>query len=153
MTVHEQVLASMKQMQEKFAQQGMELLLPPPSSSSLATRFIDIDPGKMLAAEFPFDMKFANPLGLFQGGFLCAAFDEVYGPLTYMAAGRPVVTIEMSTSFVRPFTKHDGVISIRAEIVAKTSSLLMLRAEAKNQEGKLIATSTSHSMIVNDRKS
>jgi acyl-coenzyme A thioesterase PaaI-like protein len=87
----------------------------------------------MLAAEVRFDSKFSNPMGVLQGGFLCAMFDEVYGPLTYMATGRPVVTIEMSTSFLRPFTERDEFVFVRAEVLARSRSLIVLKAEARNR--------------------
>lgn len=149
-TVHEQVMKSMQEMAEQFANSGVNLLMPPPSNATLGTTYTAIDFGKSISAEIRFDEKFCNPLGIFQGGFLCAIFDEVYGPLTYMASGRPVVTVEMSTTFLRPFTKKDEVISVRAELVAKTKTLLVLKAEAQTREGKLIATSSSHSLILSD---
>jgi len=152
MNVHEQVMKSMAEMAEKFARLGVKLQMPPPSNLTLGTRYTDIDLGKMLTAEFKFDPKFGNPMQVFQGGFLCAAFDDVYGPLTYMACERPVVTIEMSTTYLRPFREKDEYITVRAEVVARSKSLLVLKAEAKNKNGKLIATSTSHSLITTDQQ-
>lgn len=148
MTVHQQVLANMKEMTHKFSAMGIELELPPASNFALGTEYVELDLGKSLAAKFLFNKKFTNPLKMFQGGFLCAAFDEVMGPLTYMAAGAPAVTLEMSTSFIRPFTEKDEHIIIKAEIVSKTKSVLILKAEAKNSEGKLVATATNHSLLV-----
>ena len=142
----------MAEMAEKFARLGVKLQMPPPSNLTLGTRYTDIEPGKMLTAEFKFDPKFGNPMQVFQGGFLCAAFDDVYGPLTYMACERPVVTIEMSTTYLRPFREKDEYITVRAEVVARSKSLLVLKAEAKNKNGKLIATSTSHSLITTDQQ-
>jgi uncharacterized protein (TIGR00369 family) len=150
MDVHEAVLQHMEQLREKFAAQGISLRLPPPSVEVLGTRYVEMDYRKMLAAEFRFDERFSNPIGSFQGGFLCAAFDEVYGPLTYIAAQRPVITIEMSTTFLRPFTERTGVMIINAEVVSRGKTLLVLKAEARSGEGKLIATSTNHSLIVAD---
>lgn len=151
MTVHEQIMQNMHEMAEKFAKEGVTLLMPPPSNATLGTRYTEVDFGKMIAAEIKFDPKFCNPIAAFQGGFLCAVFDEVYGPLTYMVSGRPAVTIEMSTSFIRPFTAKDELVAVRAELVAKSRSLLVLKAEAKNKAGKLIATSTSHSLILSEQ--
>jgi uncharacterized protein (TIGR00369 family) len=151
MTVHEHVMKSMHEIVEKFSPVGGKLEIPPPSNKTLGTRYTEIDFGKMLTAEVKFDLKFSNPMHGFQGGFLCAVFDEVYGPLTYMATGRPVVTIEMSATFVRPFTEKDEFVIVRAEMVAQSKSLLVLRAEARNKDGKLIAISTSHSLIVSDQ--
>jgi osmotically inducible protein OsmC len=91
MSVHDDVMKDMKEMAEKFAADGIKLQMPPPSGNLLNTRYTDMDFGKMLAAEFDFDPRFRNPIGTFQGGFLCGAFDEVFGPLTYMAARRPAV--------------------------------------------------------------
>lgn len=148
MSIHEEVLQSMKEMAEKFASLGVSLQLPPKSNETLRTRYIAIEFGKSLGAEIPFDARFTNPLQMYQGGFLCAALDEVFGPLTYMAAGKPVVTIEMSTSFVRPFTAKDEVIHIHAEVAAKTKTFMILKAEVKTREGKLIATATNHSLAL-----
>jgi uncharacterized protein (TIGR00369 family) len=151
MNVHEQVLASMHEMAGRFSQVGVKLQMPPASNTTLGTRYTEIEFGKMLAAEFKFDSRFTNPMHVFQGGFLCAIFDEVYGPLSYMTSERPVVTIEMSTSFLRPFTEKDEFLVVRAEVVAKSRTLLVLKAEARNKKGKLIATSTSHSLTATDQ--
>lgn len=151
MTVHEQILKSMKTMADSFSQLGIHLELPPTSNAAMGTEYIDIEMGKMLAAKFKFNSAYTNPLRMFQGGFICAALDEVFGPLTYMAAQRPAVTIEMSTSFVRPFTAKDEWMFIRAEVTSQSKSLLLLRAEAKTADGKLIATATNHTMILSDQ--
>jgi uncharacterized protein (TIGR00369 family) len=150
MNAHEQVLRSMQDVAKKFSRAGLKLEMPPRSNTTLGTRYTDIEVGRMLVAEVRFDSKFSNPMGVFQGGFLCAIFDEVYGPLTYMATGRPVVTIEMSTSFLRPFTERDESVIVRAEVIAKSRSLIVLRAEARSKKGKLIATSTSHALVAKD---
>ena len=150
MTIHEDVMVNMKAMADKFAAAGIALELPPQSNLTLATQYIGVDLGKSLTAEIPFNRKFANPLGMFQGGFIGAAFDEVFGPLTYMAAQRPSVTIEMSTSYLRPFVASDESLILKAELVAKTRSLLVLKAEAHTKAGKLVATATSHSLISSD---
>ena len=151
MDVHAAVMQDMKEMAEKFATQGITLQMPPPSNAVLGTKYVEMDPGKVLAAEFAFDARFKNPIGTFQGGFLCGAFDEVFGPLTYMAAKRPVMTIEMSTTFLRPFSEKTGVMVIRAEVVSRGRTLLVLKAEAKSKEGKLLATATSHALIATDQ--
>jgi len=133
MTAHEQVLKSMREMAEKFSKVGVKLQMPPHSNQALGTRYTEIDFGKMLAAEIKFDSKFSNPMHVFQGGFLCSAFDEVYGPLTYMASERPVVTIEMSTTFLRPFREKDEFIIVRAEVPAFGELLQGLNAGKLHQ--------------------
>lgn len=151
MTVHEQVMQGMKEMAKRVADSGgRDLQMPPPSNMALGTEYIAMEYGKMLTARIKFDQRYTNPLHMFQGGFLCAALDEAYGPLTYMAAEKPVVTIEMSTSYVRPFTAKDEWIDVKAEVVAKNRTLIILKAEARTKDGKLVATSTSHSIIGNE---
>lgn len=150
MDAHEQVMASMRRMAETYAHSGLALRMPPASNATLGTQYTAIDYGTMLEARINYDERFSNPLHMFQGGFLCAALDEVYGPLTYMAAERPVVTIEMSTSFLRPFTAKDEAVIIRATVVAQTKSLMVLKAEVKTLAGKLVATSTTHSLITSE---
>jgi uncharacterized protein (TIGR00369 family) len=138
-------------MAARFAAAGVQLQLPPNSNRTIGTKYVDVDPGNSLTAEIQFDSRFTNPVQMYQGGFLCAAVDEVFGPLTYMAAGRPAVTVEMSTTFIRPFVQSDGVIRIRAEVTAKTKSLIFLKAEVRTLDGKLIATATNHSMMLSDQ--
>ena len=126
-------MKSMRDIAEKSSKVGVKLQMPPLSNQTLGTHYTDIDFGKMLAAEIKFDSKFSNPMHMFQGGFRCAAFDEVCGPLTYMASDRPVVTIEMSATFLRPFREKDEFIIVRAEVVSQSKSLLVLKAEAKTR--------------------
>ncbi len=152
MTVHDQVMNGMREMAALFSSVNISLEMPPQSNLTLGTTYVDIDFGKMLTARFKFDSRFMNPIGTFHGGFLSAAFDDTFGPLSYMAASRPVVTLELSTTFIRPFTAKDEYIDIRAELVSKSKSLLVMRAEAKTKEGKLIATSTTHSLILSDEQ-
>src|ERR1700761_8915354 len=139
--VHEQVLASMHELSAKMSEQNVALKMPPDSMRTMGTRYVDLVPGKMLAAELPFQDGFRNPTGVMQGGFLCAAFDEVFGPLSYMAARGPAVTIEMNTSFVRPFQAKHRVLIVRAEVLSKSRSHLLLEARATQPDGKLVAIS------------
>lgn len=150
MSIYAQIMANMRAMAEKFATAGVTLQLPPHSSKTIGTEYVAIEPGKSLSAKIPFDERFTNPLHMYQGGFMCAAFDEVFGPLTYMTAERPVVTLEMSTSYVRPFTAKDDFIIVKAEVVAKTKTVLLLKAEAHTKDGKLVATASNHGLIVTD---
>ena len=152
MSSQSDVLKSMKEMESQFSHAGLKLQMPPHSNKTLGTEYIDMDFGKSLTAKIPFQEKFTNPMHMYQGGFLCAAFDDAYGPLTYMAAGQPVVTIEMSTSFIRPFTVKDEFIVIKAEVVSKTKTLIVLKAEAHSKAGKLIASSTNHSFVVSEQQ-
>lgn len=150
MTIHEQVIQGMREMADRYSATGVALELPPRSNQTLGTLYREIDLGKRLVAEILYHDRFANPMQAFQGGFLCAAFDEVYGPLSYMAAQRPAVTLEMGATFVRPFRPDDRSALFQAEVVAVTHTLIVMRGEARTKSGKLIATSTNTSLILSD---
>ena len=150
MIVHEQIMKSMLEMKEKFSASGISLEMPPPSNKALGTIYTEVDFGKKLAAHIKYNFNFTNPMGMYQGGFLCAGLDDVYGPLSYMAALKPVVTLDMSTSFVRPFSAKDELAIFSAEVVSISKTVLLMRAEVRTQTGKLIATSTNTSMILSE---
>jgi len=150
MSAQEEVLRFMQTMTAKYATRGVALQLPPASNQTLGIQYTHVEMGKSLRAEVKFDRRFTNPLGMFQGGFIGAVIDEVFGPLTYMAAERPAVAIEMNASYVRPFTEKDGTLVVHAEVVSKSNSLLLLRAEARTASGKLVATATNRSFILAD---
>ncbi len=150
MSVHEQILNGMKEMATLFASQNISLEMPPQSSLTLGSTYTEVEFGKMLTAVFKFNNKFTNPIKTFHGGFLSAAFDDTFGPLSYMVAQRPVATVALNTTYIRPFTALDEYITIRAELIEKTASLVIMSAQAKRKDGKLIATATSHSLILSD---
>ena len=148
MSVNDEFYKLMLEMAEQFKAMGLELEMPPNSIKTHGAEYTYFEPGKVLSAEFSFDERFTNPLKMYQGGFLCAALDDVFGPLTYMAAKKPAVTVQMNTTFIRPFTAKDKKMMIRAEVVSHSKSLLVLQAEVKTMDGKLIATANNQSFIL-----
>lgn len=152
MSVHDEVLASMHEMAARFAARGLTLELPPASSRLLGTKYVAVEMGKSLSGRFEFNPAFGNPLKMYQGGMLGAAFDEVFGPLTYMAAQRPVVTLEMSTTFVRPFMAADGWIEVAGQVVSQSRTVLVIQGEARTRDGKLVAAARSHSLVLSDEQ-
>lgn len=146
MSAADEVLQSMKSMMAQAELAGLKLQLPPNSMKTLNVEFIGVEMGKSLTAKVPFNPQHTNPLGMMQGGFVAAAIDDILGPLTYMTAQKPMVTIEMSTSFIRPITAKNSWIIIHGEVVSFTKSLMILKAEVRSQDGKLLATATQHAL-------
>lgn len=149
LSVNDELTNIFNEMAEQFKSLGFEIEIPPSSMTTHGANYIHYELGTVLVAEFPFNERFLNPLKAYQGGFLCAAIDDVFGPLTYMAAKKPALTIQMNTTFIRPFTAKDKKITVRAEVISKSKTLLVLNAVVRTEEGKLIATSTSQSIISN----
>jgi acyl-coenzyme A thioesterase PaaI-like protein len=87
-----------------------------------------------------------------QGGFIVAAFDNVFGPLSYAAARCPCVTMNLTAQFIRPIVPGDRL-TITAKVVSRGNQVLYMTAEAFNLKSKLIATGSANAMIVKARRS
>lgn len=130
---------------------GISVELPHMSGKTLGTVYTKVTP-ESLTAKFQFNPIYNNPFKRTQGGIICAYMDEVFGPLSFLVAKRPVVTLDLNTTFIRPFEEKDESVFVTAELVSQSKSLLVMKAEVKTKEGKLIAIATSHSMILSDEQ-
>ena len=102
---------------------------------------------KRLKARFPYDVRFTNPIASMQGGILCAALDNVWGPLSYMTMAAPCVTLELSTTFVSPVLPADEWYDVEGWIISRTKRLLFMEGHIKAADGqRLIATGKTISM-------
>lgn len=63
MSVHKQWL-------EKLKTFPGSLTLPPPTLQELQIEYLEIVPGKVMTAKLPFQKRFINPVGVYQGAFL-----------------------------------------------------------------------------------
>ncbi|XDD49997.1 PaaI family thioesterase [Leptospira sp. WS92.C1] len=145
-----QVYKELRKMTEKMAKEyGLNLEIPPKSFKEMKGEFLEIEPKKILV-RFPYDARFATPIGVFQGGMLCTALDNTYGPLSYITAKKPCVTTDLSTQFFRSFGPKDEYIEIEAKVIAKSPVMLTMQAEVRNPKKKLIATSTTSMLILQD---
>lgn len=116
--------------------------------------FVDMDAevlhfaeNESLTIRFPVKEKYQNPFGHMQGGMIVTAIDNVLGPLAFMV-GKPSVTTQLSTQYVRPVLSTDPYIDITATLVTKTKNQIILRAEAKNMKGKLVAIAQATQQVV-----
>lgn len=151
MSVHEHWMMELENYKAKLKEQsGVSFNLPPLSLKETKIEFLEIKPGEKLVGKVPFQERFTNPIGTYQGGFLGAALDEFFGPLSYMTADRPCMTLSMNITFLKAFTAKMGFVTIEATVTSKTKSFIFMRAEVKSPEGELIAHSESHSSILRD---
>lgn len=143
--------AALAQLKERMEQRfGLRLEIPPKSFQEMRASIVAIEGMHRLKIRFPYDERFANPIGSFQGGMLCTALDNTFGPLSYLAAKRPCVTTDLSTQFFRSFRADDKAIEIEAQVVSKSPAMLTMTAEVRNLRGKRIAISTSTCLILGD---
>ncbi len=132
---------------DKFSQNAPGLLLPPPAFKELSGEFVSYVRKKELTCSFYIEPRFSNPMKVFQGGFLAAAFDNTFGPLCYLAAGKPTTTLELSVSYIR-MIKENQRININARVVARGNQHIYLEGEAFDEEGKLVAKSSTQVLIL-----
>lgn len=108
--------------------------------------FLDYDPRQMLKTRFPVLEESLNPVRKMQGGYITAAFDNTFGPLSYVAARCVCSTIDIQTQFIRPVDEGD-LLTITARVVSRGSSTMHLSGEAVNAKGKLVATCTANMVV------
>src|SRR5512140_1981701 len=99
-----------------------------------------------LGITFPVLEESLNPLRTMQGGFIVAAFDNVFGPLSYLAARFPCVTLNLNTQFVRPIEFGDHI-TVRATVVSRNAQVLQMSGESFSSRNKLIATASATATI------
>jgi uncharacterized protein (TIGR00369 family) len=119
---------------------------PPPCFTSMGGKFLQYESRKSLKVSFPVTAESLNPEQTMQGGFITAAFDNVFGPLSYLAARCPCTTLDIHTQFVRGIEKGDELI-VTARVVARGPNSIHITAEAVNSSNKLIAASSTNLLI------
>lgn len=120
---------------------------PPKCFLSMGARFVEYESRTSLTVCVPVLEASLNPLQNMQGGFVTAALDNTFGPLSYLAAGKPCVTLDITTQYVRPVKSGDEL-TIKATVVSRGRSSLYMTAQAFNKKGKLIATAGSNAIIL-----
>jgi uncharacterized protein (TIGR00369 family) len=142
MSVHKEWLKKL----ERFPAQNMTL--PPPTLAELQLEYLDIVPGQKMTAKVPFQKRFTNPVGVFQGGILSACVDEVFGPLSYLTAQGPTMTLSMNTTYLGSFKEEFGHCIIYAQVLKKTKNFIFMRADVKSPGDELIAHAESHVKVL-----
>ncbi len=151
MSTHEDWLVKLKSWKDELKQKtGKDFLFPPPSNETLQVEYTEIIPGSKMTGKFPYQKRFSNPLGLYQGGFLSAAIDEVLGPLSYITAGVPCMTLSLNVTYLRAFPESMGYVTVEGIVLQKTKSFIFLRAEVKSPAGDIIAHAESHAAVMRE---
>lgn len=141
MNVHEKWLEELKSFSK-------ELQLPPPTLSELKLEYTEIIPGERMSAKVPFQKRFTNPVGIYQGGMLSACIDEVFGPLSYLSTSSACMTLSMNVTFLGSFREDMGHCKIEASVLKKTKNFVFMRAEVKSPGGELLAHAESHVKVL-----
>lgn len=112
------------------------------------TSILDFELGESISISTPVRDEHLNPGLSMQGGVICAAFDNAFGPLCWMASRtNQSAMVDMSTSYHRPIFEGDEL-RIEARVVAQGKRKVYMQGEAFNRENKLVATSAATYMIL-----
>jgi uncharacterized protein (TIGR00369 family) len=144
---NESLSVLLKELEEFRENVGPDMPFPPPCFTSMKGEFLEYQSRKSLKVSFPVMEGSLNPQGKMQGGFLTAAFDNVFGPLSYLAARTPCITLDIHTQFFRGL-KSGETVTIVAVVVARGPGSIYMTAEAHNSAEKLVATSNTNLLIV-----
>jgi acyl-coenzyme A thioesterase PaaI-like protein len=127
---------------------GTDLRIPPRCFEEMNAEVQRYDPAtKTLRVRIPVEERYENPTGVMQGGFLCAAFDNVLGPLSYLVAP-PSATTQLNVTFLRPVMPAHTHVEIEARFEERAGKHLQLSATAWTPNGKTAATCTSTCRIL-----
>jgi len=93
------------------------------------------------------DERFANPVGIVQGGFLAALCDSAMGAscVTWAnARGMKVVTanVELKCSFVKA-ARVGSTLTCKADVLEGGSRTCFVEAEVRDDAGRLVAKASS----------
>jgi len=140
---HEQILEHTHQLLRSLPiPPGITLRLPPPSTTALDMQFEEYVPARSLRATVVVSEKYLNGMGLLQGGFLAAMFDNLIGPLSYLTARGPTTSLELTTHFMRAVFPGSRL-TLDAVVRRPGRTAIYIAAEAHNEDDKLVATAMS----------
>ncbi len=137
----------MHQMTAGFDTGGRKITVPPPIFIQMESEIVSYEKNKSLTVSFPVREDQTNPMGMMQGGVIAAAFDNAFGPLSYLVAKKPTTTIDMNIQYIRGVAINQKVF-VKAQIEAKGFSTIHMTAEMKTEKGKLLATATTNLLIL-----
>jgi acyl-coenzyme A thioesterase PaaI-like protein len=141
---HEDILTALRDLMPE------DLLdhVPPQIFEELGVAFTVYKNKHYLAATFPAQQRFANPMGAFQGGIVDGALDVLYGSLAFfITGGRPAVTLTMESSFHRPIPANGQPFTAEVRLRAAHGRTIFLEGAVKGPDGKTAVTSATTLVI------
>jgi len=131
---------------------GPDVRFPPNCFLDMRGVFSSYESRSSLVVLFPMLRESLNPVGVMQGGYLCAAFDNAFGPLSYLAARHPCSTLDLHTQFIRA-AQLDEILRVSARVVSRGLNTMLLAGEIESGRGKLIATASANVSVMRTARS
>ena len=127
-----------------------DLQVPPPVFHFMQGQVLEYMPKQWLKASFPVLPEYNNPVSRMQGGLISAAIDNTLGPLAFLVCRAPSVTLSMHLDYIRGIGPGENLI-VKAGVVSRSRSNLVLEAEALNERSKLIARASAQFQTIKMR--
>lgn len=129
---------------------GTDLRIPPRCFEEMNAELQRYDPEtQTLRVRTPVARRYENPIGTMQGGFLCAALDNVFGPLSYLVAP-PSATTQMNVTFLRPITREHEHVTVEARPEGRAGKNVQLSGKVLTPDGTTAATCTATYRILDN---
>lgn len=138
---------AIEEMMQSFGEGAYPVTLPPPAFVDMEAEILDYQKNKSIQVSFPVIKKQTNPMGVMQGGYIAAAFDNAFGPLSFLIAKKPTVTIDMNIQYIRSVATEQTVVVV-AKLEAKGFTTMHMTAEMRTEYGKILATATTNLLIL-----
>ncbi|MFA5834038.1 MAG: PaaI family thioesterase [Bacteroidota bacterium] len=132
---------------EQLAKQFPQAKVPPNCYKWMKVKELDYESRTMLKIEVVVTEEMLNPMRVMQGGFVTAAFDNAFGPLSYVAAKNPCSTLDMHTQYIRSIGLGE-TLTVTVRVVSRGPVSIHLSGEAYNSKGKLVATCSSNMIVM-----
>jgi uncharacterized protein (TIGR00369 family) len=121
--------------------------VPPNCDLTLGLTCVDKSEPGVTVWRMPADERFANPVGVLQGGFVTALADSAMAASTVTwASGRDLriytANLELKISFLRPALAA-GDLVCTARVISGGSRVVFVEAEVADDAGRLVAKASS----------
>jgi len=125
---------------------GIEL--PPRCYTEMQGELVEYNGKDFMKISYPIQEKYLNPARNLMGGMISAFMDNTFGPLSFVIAQRPVVSLDLNTYFIKPISPKEETIIVEAKAIKITKRFIIFEGKAYNSANELIATGTSRMMIL-----
>ena len=116
------------------------LLPPPPMVQMIGLRCVAADSGEVVT-ELEHDGTIENAIGTLHGGAIVTTLDTAMACAAYttLEAGSVVVTLDISTTFLRPIKSEDCPISATGRVLSNSRRMIYATGEVRSLDGTLVA--------------
>lgn len=124
-------------------------LPPPPISTLMGFRGVEVEPGRALFEMEPGPQHY-NPIGSVHGGVALTLLDSAMGCAIHstLEQGVRYTTLEVKANFVRPITEETGLIRCEGTVLHKGSRIATAEGKLTDASGRLLAHGTTTCLIM-----